>query len=72
MKKNGIGKTSSAYGERAGVYRDLVGKHEGRNHLENRDVDGRIILENIFKRWDWGGGPLTGFIWLIGVSSGLL
>ena len=27
-------------GERRGVYRVLVGKPEGRNHLEDPDVDG--------------------------------
>ena len=31
-------------GERRGVYRVLVGKPEGRDHLEEPGVDGRIIL----------------------------
>jgi len=30
--------------ERRGVYRILVGKPEGKNHLEDPGVDGRIIL----------------------------
>ena len=34
----------STYGERNGVYRVLVGKSEGENHLEDPGVDGRIIL----------------------------
>jgi len=37
------------------------GKHEGKNHLEDPGVDGRIILTWIFRKWDreaW-----TGFIW---------
>jgi hypothetical protein len=41
-------------GERRGAYRALVGKPEGRNHLEDRGVDGRIILKWIFERL--GGG----------------
>ena len=31
-------------GESIGVYRLLVGKPEGRDHLEDSGVDGRIIL----------------------------
>jgi hypothetical protein len=31
--------------ERRGASRVLVGKHEGGNHLEDPDVDGRIILK---------------------------
>jgi hypothetical protein len=41
-------------GERTGAYRALVGKPEGRNHLEDPGVDGRIILKWIFERLDWG------------------
>jgi hypothetical protein len=29
-----------------------VGKVEGRRHFEDPDVDGRIILKWIFKKWD--------------------
>jgi hypothetical protein len=32
----------------------LVGRPEGRNHLEDPGVDGRIILKWIFKKWDGG------------------
>ena len=35
-------------GERRGVYRVLVGKPEGKNHLGDPSIDGRIIL-----RWIW-------------------
>jgi hypothetical protein len=35
----------SCMGERRGVYRVLVGKPEGRNHLEDPGLDGRIILK---------------------------
>jgi hypothetical protein len=36
-------------GERRGAYRALVGKTEGRNHLEDPGVDGKIILKYIFE-----------------------
>ena len=39
--------------ERRGVYRVLVGKPEGKNHLEDSSVDGRI-LRWIFRKWDVG------------------
>jgi hypothetical protein len=32
-------------GENRGAYRVLVGKAEGRNHLKDPGVDGRIILK---------------------------
>jgi hypothetical protein len=32
-------------GERRDAYRALVGKPEGRNHLEDPGVDGMIILK---------------------------
>jgi len=44
------------YGERRGVYRVLVGKPEGRNHLEDTGVDGRITLRWILRKWDVGYG----------------
>jgi hypothetical protein len=34
-------------GERNGVSRVFVGKPQGGNHLEDPDVDGRIILDII-------------------------
>jgi hypothetical protein len=57
-------------GESRGAYRVLVGKSEGRNHLEDPGVNGRIILKWILRGWmgdiDWidlpqiktGGGLL--------------
>jgi hypothetical protein len=42
--------------ERRGAYRALVGKPEGRNHLEDPGVDGRIILRWILENWDEGHG----------------
>jgi hypothetical protein len=36
------------------AYRILVGKPEGRSQLENRGVDGRIILKCVLETWDGG------------------
>jgi hypothetical protein len=41
-------------GEGRGVYRVLVGKPEGKDHLVDPGVDGRIILRRIFRKWDVG------------------
>jgi hypothetical protein len=49
-------------GERRSVYRFLVGKTEGKNHLGDPGVDGRIILRWILRKWNvvlW-----TGLSWL--------
>jgi hypothetical protein len=32
-----------------------LGKPEERDHLGDPDVDGRIILRRIFRKWDVGG-----------------
>jgi len=58
--------------ERRGVYRVLVGKPEGKSHLEDPGVDGRIILRWIF--CTWGGRRVwTGVIWVrTGTGGGLL
>jgi hypothetical protein len=45
-------------GERRGAYRVLVGKLEGKNHLEDPGADGRIILRWIFRKWDVRGHVL--------------
>jgi hypothetical protein len=58
-------------GESRGVYRVFVGKPEGKSHLEDPGIDGRIILRWIFRTWDvraW-----TGSIWLkVGTGGGHL
>jgi hypothetical protein len=43
-------------GEGRGVYRDLVGKPEGKSRWGDQGVDGRIILKWIFGKWDVGYG----------------
>ena len=50
------------WGERRGVYRVLVGKYEGKSHLEDPGVDGRVILKWIFRKLDVGAW--NGSIWL--------
>ena len=49
-------------GERRGVYRVLVGKPEGKSHLEDPGIDGSIILRWICGKWDMG--VWTVLIWL--------
>ena len=49
-----MGMACSKYEEKRDVYRVLVGKAEGKNHLEDPGVDGTLIL-----RWNFtkcGGG----------------
>jgi hypothetical protein len=46
----------ASMGEGRGAYRILVGRREGRSHLEDPGIDGRIILKWIFKKWDGGHG----------------
>jgi hypothetical protein len=49
------------------VYKVLIGKREGKDHWEELDVDGRIILKCILEKGVW-----TGFIWLRIDTSGRL
>jgi hypothetical protein len=52
-------------------YGVLVGRPEEKNHLKDLDVDGRIILKLIFKKWN--GGIWSGLNWLrIGAGGGIL
>jgi hypothetical protein len=57
-----MGGACSADGEEKGVYGVLVEKSKGKNHLVDSDVDGRIILRCIFRKWDLG--VLTELGWL--------
>jgi len=66
-----MGGAGSAHGGEGGVHRVLLGKPEGKNHLEDPDVDGMIILRWIFRKWDVG--LWTGSSWLrIGTGGGHL
>ena len=55
--------------ERRGLYRVLAGKSEGKNHLGDPGVDGRIILRWIFKQWDVGLRTVSSWI-SIGTGRG--
>ena len=53
------------------VHKVLVGKPEGKNHWGELDVDGRIILRWILRKWEGVVG--TGWSWLrIGTGGGRL
>ena len=61
-----MGGACSTYGERC--LQGFGGKPEGKDHLEDPDVDGRIILRLIFRNWYvrlW-----TGSSWLRARISG--
>jgi hypothetical protein len=47
--------------EKRHSYAVLVGQAEGKDHLENLDIDGRIILNCISQKWVWRAW--TKFIW---------
>jgi len=71
IEKNEMGGACTTYAESRGVYRDLVGKHDGKNYLEDPGVDGRIILKWIFR--NWGAVAWTGSMWLrVGTDGGHL
>jgi len=56
-------------GESRNIYRGLVARSEGKNHLGDPGVDGRTILRWIFRKLDVGSW--TGSIWLrIGTVAG--
>ena len=58
-------------GERRVVHSVLVGKLEGKRPLGDPDVDGRIMLRWIFRKWEGVVG--TGWSWLrIGTGGGRL
>ena len=57
--------------EGRGVHKVLVGKSEGKSHWGDKDVDGRIILRWILRKWEGIVG--TGWSWLrIGTGGGRL
>ena len=61
----------STYGGEVRLHRVLVEKPEGKRPLGRPDVDGRIILSWIFRKWEGVVG--TGWSWLrIGTGGGHL
>ena len=44
------------------MHKVLVGKPEGKRPFEDQDLDGRIILRWIFRKWEGVVG--TGWSWL--------
>ena len=57
--------------EGRGVHKVLVGKPDGKKALGDQDVDGRMILRCIFRKWEGVVG--TGWSWLrIGTGGGRL
>ena len=58
-------------GDRRGAYRVWVGRREGKNTSEGLGVDGRIMLNGIFKKWFVAAW--TGSIWFrTGIDRGSL
>jgi hypothetical protein len=54
-------------GDERGAYMVLVGRNEGKSHLEVLGVDRRTIIKYIFGKWD--GESWTGLLWL-GTGTG--
>jgi hypothetical protein len=66
-----MGGTCSTYGGKKRCIQDFGGRREGRGHLGDPGVGGRVILKRILKKWGWG--TWTGLSWLgIGTDGGLL
>ena len=55
MEKNEMGGACSTYGGKRRGYTGFWGGNlKKRDHLEDRVVDGRIILRWVFRKWGWG------------------
>jgi hypothetical protein len=64
-----VERATGPFGDSRGLCRVLVGKPEGINHSEDPDIEGKIILRWIFRRWD--AREYTGSVWLwIGTGGG--
>ena len=64
-----MSRACSMYWDRKGVYRVLVGKPEGKNHLEDQEIDVRIILRWIIRKWDVRSWTLSSWF-RIGTGGG--
>jgi len=56
--ENEMGGACNTYGGEERCIQGFGGKHEGKDHVGDPDVDGRIILRWIFWKWDvevWTG-----------------
>jgi hypothetical protein len=56
-----IGRACGMHSGRDRCVQSFVGRPEGENHLKSIELDRRIILKWIFKKYDW---TWTGLIWL--------
>jgi len=72
IEKNEIGMACSTYGGEESCIQGFGGENLREiDHLENTDIDGRIILCWIFRKWNVGSW--TGSIWIIiGAGGGHL
>ena len=62
IETNEMGVACSTYGREERYIQSFGGrKPEGKNHLEDPDVDGRIILKWLLRKWDVG--VCTELIW---------
>jgi hypothetical protein len=58
-------------GDRRCTGRVLVGKSDVKSYLDDVDIDGKIILKWILKKWNWEAW--AGLIWLrTGTGGGSL
>jgi len=66
-----MGGARGTYGNRRVVYRGLVEQTHRKRHLGDLDLEWGIILEFVFKKYDWE--PWTGFLWLrTGTIGGMM
>ena len=62
IRKMGLARHVERMGDSRGEYTVLVGRPEGKRPLGRPNVEGKITLKWMLKKWDGGLG--TGLIWL--------